>query len=105
MDYKVNNENAKSLLTTSGLEKSDPIGSNIARQVCNTEGGLVFKLDHNHPARATSEWSSGGDREMRDVVLENNSNASVNIHFKVGNKWKSRSIKHDTKYHFKGEFN
>jgi len=66
---------------------------------------MILRYDHNHPIQENSISSSKGDRSVRDDVLKNNKNASVNIHFKQKNKWFSRSIKNDTKHHYSGEFN
>ncbi len=104
IDYTENN-NSKSLVTTSGLTGSDHIGGTLVEQKLAASNTTVTRADHNHPDIPTSHQSSTGDRDIRDQVLQKNPNASVNIHFKLSNSWTSRSIVHDDKNFHSGEFN
>ena len=104
LNYSLNNEDPSSLVSTSGKEKQEPNGSRVALQINSLPDAKIYKFDHNHPLRNTQEYSSEGDRAIRDKILKNNPNASINIHFKTKSKWESRSIKKDTKNFNKGEF-
>ncbi|WP_256367568.1 MULTISPECIES: JAB-like toxin 1 domain-containing protein [unclassified Lentimicrobium] len=104
VDYSLNNQEAKSVVTTSGNERKDSESSRIVAVLTGNPNAKIHKADHSHPVRPTSEHSSEGDRAVRDKVISNNSEAEVNIHFNQGNRWYKRSIKNDTKYFYKGEF-
>ncbi len=107
LDYSVNGNNPTSKVSTSGFEKRHPIATNQIEDISNKPGNKITRFDHNHPSRDTQEYSSKGDRDARDKVLKNNKDAKVNIFFRGKNnqKWFHRSIRNDTKVHFKGEFN
>ena len=108
INYKYSDNSPASLVSTSGHLKKEETGAATLAIIINNPLVRILKLDHCHPSVETGYKSSKGDRDTRDVILKNNPNAQINIHFRENhwsNIWHKRSIINDTKYFYSGEFN